>query len=186
MRSFTPKSLAAWSSPTDLIKAGRSMTCDYPPSVEKRKGVGRIEIHPSWTNEGNQQLTIPSMDYRAEIGRRIREARLAKGWTLDELSAAVDGVLSKTRINGYENGDKLPGPETIALLAKALGRRSAYMTAFEDKMEEALLRNWWTLSERDRMTFFRQLETASMQSRDPVPDSRTSHLVTKVRARPEK
>lgn len=122
------------------------------------------------------------MDYKAEIGRRIREARDAKDWTLERLSDETGGVLSKTRINGYENGDKLPGPEVIARLAKVLGRRAAYMMALEDKIEEALLRNWWTLSERDRMEFFRKLETAAMQSRDPVPDYKLEHLSAKGKA----
>lgn len=119
------------------------------------------------------------MDFKAEIGKRIRSARAAKGWTLSELAEKTGGLLSPTRISNYENGDKLPGPDTVALLARVLGRRAAYMTCMEDDLEEALLKNWHTLSEKDRMDFFRRLETIAMQSRDPAPDYKVAHFSAK-------
>lgn len=119
------------------------------------------------------------MDFKAEIGKRIRAARAAKGWTLSELADKTGGLLSQTRISNYENGDKLPGPDTVALLARALERRAAYMTCMEDEMEEALLKNWHTLSEKDRMDFFRRLEMLAMQSRDPAPDHKVAHFSAK-------
>lgn len=179
MRVETPKSLRAASSPTDRMNDGRSMVDDYPPTVDKCNRGRKKLVHPSWTSIKNQQLTIPHMDYKAEIGRRIREGRDAKGWTLEELSERTGGILGKTRISGYENGDKLPGPETVALLAEILGRRPAYMMCMEDKQEEALVRNWRTLSEKDRMEIFRKLEALAMANRDPVPDYKVEHMSAK-------
>lgn len=126
------------------------------------------------------------MDYKAEIGRRIREARLAKGWKLWELSEKTGGILSETRISGYEHGDKLPGPDVVALLAKTLGRRAAYMMCMEDEQEETLVRNWRTLSEKERMDFYRKINVAAMQSRDPVQDSELEHLSAKGKTQPAK
>ena len=117
------------------------------------------------------------MDYKNEIGRRIRSAREEKGLTLADVSKRTDDVLTLKRINAYENGDRMPGPDEVVILAKALGKRPAYLMALDDTqltisaLEEKLIRNWRTLAERERMEFYRQIEAAAMASRDPVPDS---------------
>lgn len=125
------------------------------------------------------------MDYKNEIGKRIRRARIERGWKLGELERETGDLLSGKRINSYENGDRMPGPAEAVTLAKALGTRPAYLLAVEDVQlpitlqEEALIRNWRTLNERDRMELYRKVETLAMQNRDPVPDSKVErHLPT--------
>jgi transcriptional regulator with XRE-family HTH domain len=125
---------------------------------------------------GNQGLNLAPMDYKKEIGRRIRAAREEKSWTLADLERETGDVLSLKRINAYENGDRMPGPSEVVILSKALGVRPAYLMAIDDrqlpisKQEEALIRNWRTLPERERMDFFRSVEAQAYVHRDPVQD----------------
>lgn len=116
------------------------------------------------------------MDYKSEIGARIRRARTDKNLTLEELSVKTGDLLTLKRINAYENGDRMPGPAEVVTLAKALQVRPAFLMAIDDTQlpisaqEEALVRNWRTLNERDRMEFFRKIQTMALQNRDPMPD----------------
>lgn len=117
------------------------------------------------------------MDYKKEIGRRIAEARGKKGWTLEQLSAKT-GTLSANRISNYETGFRMPKPQEVATLAKQLGVRAAYLMGLDDAqtilspLEETLVRNWRTLPERERMGYFRQIETLAMTHRDPIADAK--------------
>lgn len=125
------------------------------------------------------------MDYPKEIGRRIKAARNDKGWSLVELSKQTGELLSDTRIGNYETGIRSPGPSEATILAKALGKRPAWILAVDDvqipitPLEEALIKNWRTLNERERMERFREIETLSMASRDPIPNHRVEHLSAK-------
>lgn len=118
------------------------------------------------------------MDYKNEIGRRIRKAREDRTWKLEDLSRETGDVLTLKRISAYENGDRMPGPSEVVILGKALGVKPAYLMALDDtdlqltRTEEALIRNWRTLSERQRMDYFRDLEGKAMLARDPVSDAR--------------
>lgn len=120
------------------------------------------------------------MDYKKEIGRRIRAAREERKWTLDDLSRETHDVLLPKRISNYETGFRMPGPAEAATLAKALGKRTAYIMAVDDRQlpisapEEALIRNWRTLNERDRMEIFRKVEALAMANRDPVSDAKVA------------
>lgn len=126
------------------------------------------------------------MDYKTVIGQRIRSARLERKLTLADLSRQTGDVLSLKRINAYENGDRMPGPSEAAVLGKALGEKPSYLMGLDDsqvqmnKLEESLVRNWRALSEKDRMEFFRKLETAALQNRDPVSDARTHRATGKA------
>jgi transcriptional regulator with XRE-family HTH domain len=53
------------------------------------------------------------------IGVVIRRARLAKGWTADELARAIN--LSTKTILSYESGIYRPSRAVLGLMAKALG-----------------------------------------------------------------
>lgn len=116
------------------------------------------------------------MDYKKEIGRRIRLLRDEQHWTLDELSRRTGDVLSLKRISNYESGLRMPGPQEAVILAKAFGARPAYIMAVDDiqtpisAIEEKLVKNWRTLNERDRMDVYRHVETLSLQNRDPAAD----------------
>lgn len=116
------------------------------------------------------------MDYKNEVGRRIRAARDELGLRLVDLSQRTGGVLSLQRINAYENGDRMPSQAEAVILSKALGKSAAYLMALTDSetpmntVEEKLLRNWRTLNEREKMEVFRHVEALAMASRDPVQD----------------
>lgn len=117
------------------------------------------------------------MDYKEEIGRRIRQSRDAAGMTLAGLARETGDVLTLKRINAYENGDRMPGPAEAMILAKALRVRPSYLLAVDDiqlpisQQEELLIRNWRTLTERDRMDIFRKIQAMALSSRDPVPNA---------------
>lgn len=76
------------------------------------------------------------------LGRRLREARLAKGLTQAELGAVLGLEEENTaapRISRYERGDRMPDNESMAKLAKALELPIAYFHAVSEPMAEAIL-----------------------------------------------
>lgn len=128
------------------------------------------------------------MDYKKEIGRRIKAARNEKGWSLVELARRTNDLLSDTRIGNYETGERMPGPAEATILAKTLGKRPAYLMAVDDiqmhisTQEEALVRNWRALPENERMSRFRELEQLAMVYRDAVPNTKVEHFSAKDKA----
>jgi transcriptional regulator with XRE-family HTH domain len=65
----------------------------------------------------------------AEVGDRIREARLAKGWTQAALGSRM-GVNERT-VQRWQSG-RLPRPTTLTRLAGVLGVPHAYLVETED------------------------------------------------------
>lgn len=67
---------------------------------------------------------VPVEAAREEFGRRVRNARLAKGWNQSELAraATTDAVkVTRDEVSKYEKANHFPGPEKLAAVAKALG-----------------------------------------------------------------
>ncbi len=62
----------------------------------------------------------PQDRLRLELGRQIRVARTAKGWTLKELSDACG--MSVSQLSSIERGAHLPSMESLVGIATALGR----------------------------------------------------------------
>jgi len=60
----------------------------------------------------------PQDRLRIELGRRVRLARTAKGWTLRELSDA--SAVSVSQISSIERGAHLPSVESLLMIARAL------------------------------------------------------------------
>lgn len=114
-----------------------------------------------------------AVDYKSEIGKRIRTAREALNLSLEALSKRTDGKLSKSRIGNYEQGLRMPGPAEANTLAAALGVDAAHLLClqrvFTDQAIE-LIRNWQALPERDRMDYFRRISVLALAYREPVPD----------------
>jgi transcriptional regulator with XRE-family HTH domain len=141
------------------------------------QGKSRGALHKSFNPLKIQAPTLLGMDYKDEIGRRIRTAREERGLKLRELSALTDNVVSVSRLNNYEHGARMPGPSEAVLLGKALGKRPAYFLGVDDvqtpitTQEETLIRNWRALPENERMKLYRQLEQKAMLYRDPVQDA---------------
>lgn len=136
-------------------------------------------------NEENQGVTIAPMDFKKEIGRRIRDARKERDWILDELSQKTGDRISGKRINSYENGDRMPGPQEAIILGKALGLRPAYIMALDDPqipitpIEESMVKLWRKLPERERMDFFRKIEQSAIGHADPASDVRVARALGK-------
>jgi transcriptional regulator with XRE-family HTH domain len=139
---------------------------------------------------GNSRMG--GVDYKKVIGERIRKARDARGWSQAELARETGDLLSDTRIGNYEVGFRMPGPSEVVILGHALGVKPSYLMALDDSQvqispqEEALIRNWRTLSEKERMEVFRSLETKALQSRDPVSDRRVAQSLGATPNTPKK
>ncbi|MGV7174834.1 helix-turn-helix domain-containing protein [Xanthomonas axonopodis] len=75
-------------------------------------------------------------------GTRLRNARMAVGWTQADLAeriGMVDSVSGATRVSRYETGQHDPDPATSEALAKALGLPVAYFYATPDMLAEIIL-----------------------------------------------
>lgn len=60
------------------------------------------------------------------IGIRIKQARLAAGFSLRELADKTDNYISAQVIHKYELGKSMPGSDVLLKLAKALGVKMEY------------------------------------------------------------
>lgn len=117
------------------------------------------------------------MDYKAEIGRRIKAAREKGGWSLAELATRTKGRLSKSRIGNYEQGTRMPGPEEANILAAALGVDAAFLMCLQQVFTHQaieLMRNFMALPEKDRNDYFRRIQALALVYREPVPDEKLS------------
>ncbi|HAT1987225.1 TPA: helix-turn-helix domain-containing protein [Legionella pneumophila] len=74
------------------------------------------------------------MNIKKEIGKRILEARKAKGLTLKALGELAGG-LKQTRLTNWEQGVRTPGPEEIKSLARALDVSPAYLMCLSDERQ---------------------------------------------------
>ena len=124
---------------------------------------------------------MKNSEYKAEIGRRIAKARAALGEregrevSLADLSKRTGGLLSKTRIGNYEQGDRMPGPAEANILAGALDVDAAYLMCLQQELNKHQLdfiRNWMTLPENIREDYFGRIETLSLAYRKPLPDEK--------------
>ena len=78
------------------------------------------------------------------IGRRVREARIAKGLTQDEVAEKI-GYTSRTTINKIEMGINGVPNSKLSLLAEILNVDISYLLVGDNKKESALL----TLTSKD-------------------------------------
>lgn len=77
---------------------------------------------------------MAELNIKKEIGRRILEARKAKGLTLKALGELAGG-LKQTRLTNWEQGTRTPGPEEIKLLAQALEVSPAFLMCLSDERQ---------------------------------------------------
>ena len=61
------------------------------------------------------------------LGERLKRFRLARGMSLDDLEAAIDGLVSKQALSKYERGKMQPKMATLNQIAAALGVKSAQL-----------------------------------------------------------
>ena len=84
-------------------------------------------------------------------GARLKNARLYRGWTVEELSNKVD--ISKQAVSLYENNKNSPSFEKIVALAKELKFPYEYFMQSED------------LNVKSGATYFRSLMKTSKKYR---------------------
>lgn len=77
---------------------------------------------------------MTELDIKKEIGRRIFEARKAKGLTQKALGDLA-GNLKQTRLTNWEQGLRTPGPEEIKQLAVALDVSPAFLMCLSDEKQ---------------------------------------------------
>lgn len=111
--------------------------CDAPYLETMRSGdEGRLlasqNTHSLWTHSLSDPMPggMSSPD-KKRFGKKIRELRLAKGWTQEEL-AEQTGIHS-TYIGGVERGERNLGLDNILKIARALGVRPSAL--FVDFLE---------------------------------------------------
>ena len=112
---------------------------------------------------------------------RLRQLRLARGLSLDELAARMGGIVTKQALSKYERGTSVPSPVVLNQLSAALGvkashfwseptvdvtfvayrRRSSLPKREREKVESLVIR---TLEERLRI-----LSLISEAGRDRIP-----------------
>lgn len=61
------------------------------------------------------------------LGERLRRFRLARGMSLDDLHAAIDGMVSKQALSKYERGKMQPSARILNRIASTLGVKSAQL-----------------------------------------------------------
>ena len=61
------------------------------------------------------------------LGERLKRFRLARGMSLDDLEAAIDGFVSKQALSKYERGKMQPKAMALNRIAAALGVKSAQL-----------------------------------------------------------
>ncbi|QDP71415.1 helix-turn-helix domain-containing protein [Legionella israelensis] len=83
---------------------------------------------------------MAELNIKKEIGKRIFEARKAKGLTLKALGELA-GDLKQTRLTNWEQGTRTPGPEEIKQLAQALDVSPAFLMCLSDEQQVKKTRN---------------------------------------------
>lgn len=113
------------------------------------------------------------MDYKAESGRRLRQAREAKGWTLQQLASRLKGM-GASRISNYEQGTRLMRQEEAVKLAEVLDVSAAYLMCVDEgslisPAKQRLLEMYDMADVRGKRTIEQTAETQATYSRKQLP-----------------
>jgi transcriptional regulator with XRE-family HTH domain len=60
------------------------------------------------------------------IAQRLKEYRLARGMSLDDLAASIGGIVTKQALSKYEMGRSRPSPVVLNKLASVFGIKAAF------------------------------------------------------------
>lgn len=83
------------------------------------------------------------------FGQRLKNARVMRGFSMDELCEAMSNVISKQAISKYENGKMLPNSTMLIELANALSMSIDYFfKPFQVKLEGVEFRKKTKLSSK--------------------------------------
>lgn len=118
------------------------------------------------------------LEYRREVGARLKAAREAAGMTQEEAAAKLGKALQKdipsSRIGNYEQGTRLPDPIVIQILSDIYGTQAASAIAgFRDAPgspeETALLEKYRQTDDRGRRAIHSVADTQSAYQVTPPP-----------------
>lgn len=120
---------------------------------------------------------IHGMDYKREIGKRLRAERDKLDISLEELQTRLGNKLSKSRVSNYEQGLRLPKPGEIKILADFYGVPGSYLMCLDEdgdmnQEEMDFLRNYRRLPENERKAYARRIQVMALAYRDPLPDEK--------------
>ena len=59
------------------------------------------------------------------LPKRLKQLRLARGWSLDELSESLGGLVTKQALSKYEKGLSVPSLKVLAKMAEVFGVKTA-------------------------------------------------------------
>ena len=74
-----------------------------------------------------EEPTTEQRDTAIMLGERLKRFRLARGMSLDDIEAAIDGLVSKQALSKYERGKMQGKITTLNRIAAALGVKSAQL-----------------------------------------------------------
>jgi transcriptional regulator with XRE-family HTH domain len=73
-----------------------------------------------------------AMNRKTEIGRRIKQARTAKGWTLEDLCGRLPGI-NPSALGNYESGLREADIDRYIKIAAALDVSAAWLLTLDDE-----------------------------------------------------
>lgn len=114
------------------------------------------------------------------ISIRLKQLRLARGLSLDELVAKTAGIVTKQAISKYEQGKNTPSPRVLTKLAAALGVKAAHLASAPSvQVEFVAYRKKSDLSKKDQ-TKVESLVTHCLEERirlqDLIQDGSASNI----------
>lgn len=80
-----------------------------------------VDISKYFCNFVNQKVIVMNKEATEIFSRRLKQARLMRGMSLDALSKAMNHAVSRQSINKYEQGRMMPDSKVLLSLASSLG-----------------------------------------------------------------
>lgn len=85
------------------------------------------------------------------LAKRLKQLRLARGWSLDDLSGNLGGLVTKQALSKYEKGLSVPSLKVVAKIAETFGIKTAQLFAAPEVSVELLAyRKCAALPKRDQ------------------------------------
>lgn len=137
----------------------------------KRVGVQLVfshVVHDKLADSLKGEKQDEPMDYKAESGRRLKQAREAKKWTLQDVASRLVGI-GASRISNYEQGTRLMRQKEAVKLAEVLDVSAAYLMCVDEvstmpSSKRRLLEMYDAADSRGKRTIEQTAETQAKYS----------------------
>jgi len=113
--------------------------------------------------------------WQTMISQRLKQLRLARGLSLEALSAALGGIVTKQALSKYEQGKAQPSLRILTKLATVLGVKAAYLLSEPD-----LVVRFIAYRKASKMTIRDQQQTESLVSQQLEGRVRLQQLLHKT------